>query len=186
VLLQYPFDHYEIWRRDISAHPLLEAPGAFGENLSTLGWTEALVHIGYIVRFGKVVLQVSQGRQPCWKLNFRFGRTKLAFDVQNTGRTGWYFRVLEPGVVEPGEAMQIIDRPCPDWPLQRLIGVLYKHVDDAETLQAMAGMPELAEDWRVIARRASPCAAPRIGPAGSMGRVRAEFRMLRDGASGAA
>jgi hypothetical protein len=49
--------------------------------------------------------------------------------------------------------MRTIERPCPDWPLQRLIGVLYKHVDDAEALEAMAGMQELAEEWRVIARR---------------------------------
>lgn len=153
ALLQYPHDHYAAWRRDIGAHPLLEAPRAFGENLSTTGWTESLVHIGDIVRLGTVVLQVSQGRQPCWKLNFRFGRSGMAFDVQTTMRTGWYYRVLEPGGVEPGDAMRIIERPCPDWPLKRLIGVLYKHVDDAGTLEVMAEMPELAEDWRVIARR---------------------------------
>lgn len=153
ALLQCPHDHYAAWRRDIGAHSLLEAPGAFGENLSTLGWTEALVHIGDIVRLGNVVLQASQGRQPCWKLNFRFGRNRMAFDVQNTGRTGWYYRVLEPGVVEPGDRMRIIERRCPDWPLRRLIGVLYKDVDDVESLEAMAEMPLLAEDWRAIARR---------------------------------
>lgn len=153
ALMHYPRDHYEPWRRDIGAHPLLEAPGAFGENLSTSGWTEADVHLGDVVRLGHVTLQVSQGRQPCWKLNFRFDRVKMAFDVQNTGRTGWYYRVLEPGIVEPGETMRIVERPCPDWPLRRLIDLLYKRVDDRESLEAMADMPLLAEDWRVIARR---------------------------------
>jgi MOSC domain-containing protein YiiM len=117
------------------------------------GWTEAVVHIGDVVQLGNVVLQVSQGRQPCWKLNFRFGRTNMAFDVQSSGRTGWYYRVLEPGVVEPGETMRIVERPRPDWPLQQLIGVLYKHVDDAESLAAMAEIPELAKGWRLLARR---------------------------------
>jgi MOSC domain-containing protein YiiM len=153
ALHHYPYEHYEDWRRDIGAHLLLEAPGAFGENLSTVGWTEARVHIGDVVQFGNVVLQVSQARQPCWKLNFRFERAKMAFDMQTTGRTGWYYRVIEPGIVHPGERMRIVDRPCPDWPLKRLIGVLYKHVDDKESLEAMAKIPELAEGWRAIARR---------------------------------
>lgn len=153
ALMHYPHDHYELWRRDIGAHPLLDSPGAFGENLSTSGWTEALIHLGDVIRIGRVILQVSQGRQPCWKLNFRFGRPKMALDVQTTGRTGWYYRVLEPGVVEPGETMRIVERPSPDWPLKRLIDVLYKRVDDSPSLEAMAEMPLLAEDWRVIARR---------------------------------
>jgi len=153
ALMQYPFDHYPLWRADIGEHPLLDTPGGFGENLSATGWTEACVHIGDIMRFGRVILQVSQGRQPCWKLNARFGRKKMALDVQTTQRTGWYYRVLEPGVVEPGDGMQIIERPCPEWPLQRLIGVLYKHVDDTESLEAMADMSVLAAGWRKIARK---------------------------------
>jgi MOSC domain-containing protein YiiM len=153
ALMHYPRDHYEQWRRDIGAHPLLDAPGAFGENLSTSGWTEALVHLGDIVRFGRVILQISQGRQPCWKLNFRFGRMKMALDVQNTGRTGWYYRVLEPGIVEPGDTTRIVERPYPGWPLARLTDVLYKRVDDEESLEAMADMPCLAEGWRKIARQ---------------------------------
>ncbi len=153
ALHQYPFDHYAAWRAQIGDHPLLTHAGGFGENLSTTGWTEMDVHIGDVVRFGAVTLQISQGRQPCWKLNARFGLKKMAFDVQMSGRTGWYFRVLEPGVVDPDATMTIIDRPCPDWPLRRLIEVLYKKTGDVTALAAMAEMSVLAEDWRVIARR---------------------------------
>lgn len=153
ALHQYPFDHYRAWRDDIGAHPLLQAVGGFGENLSTTGWTESSVHIGDIVSLGPVVMQVSQGRQPCWKLNARFGRKTMALDVQTTGRTGWYYRVLEPGIVLPGDVMRIVDRPCRDWPLRRLIDVLYKRVDDSASLEEMAEMPALAENWRLIAQR---------------------------------
>jgi MOSC domain-containing protein YiiM len=44
-----------------------------------------------------VVLQISQGRQPCWKLNLKFDRPDMAWLVQKTGRTGWYYRVLKSG-----------------------------------------------------------------------------------------
>src|SRR5262245_19612484 len=42
----YPFDHYAEWHKEFGSHPLLGEPGAFGENLSTTGWTEETVHIG--------------------------------------------------------------------------------------------------------------------------------------------
>lgn len=75
----YPFDHYAAWRGDLPAHcPLLESVGAFGENLSTLGLTEETVCIGDIFRIGTATVQVSQGRQPCWKLNHRFGVKDMA------------------------------------------------------------------------------------------------------------
>ena len=64
-------------------------PGAFGENLCTTGWTEADVCIGDVMRFVSAILQISQGRQPCWKLNKRFGQDDMAFAGQSTGRTGW-------------------------------------------------------------------------------------------------
>ena len=109
----YPLDHYDDWREEFGAHPLLSAPGAFGENLSTTGWTENSVHVGDVVRFGSAILQISQGRQPCWKLNARFGRDDVAYRTQMSGRTGWYYRVLEEGTAEPGDQLTRADRPHP-------------------------------------------------------------------------
>lgn len=153
ALHHYPFDHYADWRHEIGGNDLLDAPGAFGENLSTSGWTEHTVHIGDIVGFGSARLQVSQGRQPCWKLNVRFGRTDLAYRTQTTGRTGWYYRVLEEGTAEPSDPLILIERPRPQWPLARLSALLYHRKDHYEELAAMAEIPELAEGWRTLAAR---------------------------------
>ena len=95
----YPADHYARWRADVGAHPLLEAPGAFGENISTHDVTEASVHLGDRFRLGTALVEVSQSRQPCWKLSDRFAIADMARRVQDSGRTGWYYRVLEEGVV---------------------------------------------------------------------------------------
>ena len=78
----YPFDHYAAWTSEIGPHARLAEPGAFGENLSTLGLTEDVVAIGDIFSLGSAVLQVSQGRQPCWKLNERFEIPDMARRVQ--------------------------------------------------------------------------------------------------------
>ena len=148
----YPRDHYAAWRDDLHPAPaVLDTPGAFGENLSTTGLTEADICIGDIWRLGRAVLQVAQGRQPCWKLNHRFGVRDMARRVQTTGRTGWYYRVLEPGPVAPGDALTLIDRPHADWPLTRLLRVLYVDTLDHAALEAMVAMTVLAPSWRTLA-----------------------------------
>jgi MOSC domain-containing protein YiiM len=153
ALHQYPRDHYSVWQGEIDAHPLLDHAGAFGENFSTTGWTEADVCIGDTMRFGTAVLQISQGRQPCWKLNKRFGRNDMAFSVQKSGRTGWYFRVLQEGVANIGEALVLDHRPQPDWPLTRLTRLLYRNTKAMGELAKMAEIPELAEGWRCLAKK---------------------------------
>lgn len=149
----YAHDHYELWRREIGPHGLLDAPGAFGENLSTIGWTEDTVHIGDVVRFGTALLQVSQGRQPCWKLDVRFDRDGIASRTQLSGRTGWYYRVMEEGSAVPGDQLVLVDRPRPTWPLSRLITLLYRNKDRYAELQEMSEIPELAKGWRTLAAR---------------------------------
>lgn len=149
----YPFDHYAEWREEIGMHPLLDQPGAFGENFSTTTWTERTVHIGDVVRFGSALLQISQGRQPCWKLNVRFGIDDIARRTQASGRTGWYYRVLEEGEASPGDRLNLVDRRQPDWPLSRLIKVLYRDKDRSSELEKMAELPELAQGWRRLAAR---------------------------------
>ena len=149
----YPFDHYRAWEAQIGEHALLGAPGAFGENLSTTGWTESNVHIGDIVRFGSAVLQVSQGRQPCWKLNARFSRRDMSMLTQMSGRTGWYYRVIEEGEANSGDELRLVERLHETWPLSRLITLLYRDTRRYDELAKMAEIAELAAGWRALATR---------------------------------
>lgn len=149
----YPFDHYAAWRGELGAHALLDAAGAFGENFSTLGWTEQTVCIGDVVQAGTAVLEVSQGRQPCWKLNDRFDVPDMARRLQASGRTGWYYRVPEPGKVRVGDSLHLLQRPHPDWPLSRLLDMLYRRMLDRDLLEEAATLP-LPESWmRLIQNR---------------------------------
>ena len=150
----YPRDHYATWLAELPAlASRLAQPGAFGENISTTGMTEADVCIGDIYRLGSALVQVSQGRQPCWKLNVRFDVPDMALRVQNSGRTGWYYRVLEPGDVAVGDRIDLQDRPHQDWPLSRLVDVLYRNRLDVVSLRQMAALEVLAASWRKLARR---------------------------------
>jgi MOSC domain-containing protein YiiM len=150
----YPFDHYGRWRAE---HPdlawRLTQPGAFGENISTDELTETDVCIGDIYRLGTALIQVSQGRQPCWRLNERFDDPRMARRVQESGRTGWYYRVLQTGHVAAGDTISLVERPAEGWTLERILHVLYRDTLNAESLARLTELPQLAESWRGLARR---------------------------------
>ena len=145
----YPFDHYAAWQADIGAQPVLAQPGAFGENVSTTGISEADICVGDRLRAGSVVLEVSQLRQPCWKLNDRFNTRDMARRVQHTGRTGWYYRVLEGGTLRAGDTLEWLERPWPQWPLSRVLDVLYRNMLDRAALADMLTLP-LTPSWRKL------------------------------------
>ncbi|WP_254458113.1 MOSC domain-containing protein [Xanthomonas sacchari] len=152
ALHHYPRDHYPAWREELGAHALLDAPGAFGENLSSCGVTEADLCLGDRLRLGTALVEVSQSRQPCWKLSDRFGVAALARRVQDSGRTGWYYRVLQPGEVAAGDSLVLLERPHPQWSLARLVGLLYRREIDPAQLQEVLALP-LVPNWRTLFER---------------------------------
>jgi MOSC domain-containing protein YiiM len=154
ALHHYPRDHYARWiaEEPTLADALAAAP-AFGENISTMGLTEEDVCIGDVFALGSALVQVSQGRQPCWKLNALFARNDMARRVQESGRTGWYYRVLREGIAGPGDPLERVERPLPDWPLSRLNELLYRRTLDFDALEKMTKLPELATPWRELAAR---------------------------------
>lgn len=149
----YPSEHCAAWRAELGPHPLLDTPAAFGENLHSSGLTEADVCLGDRFRVGDALLEVSQARQPCWKLNERFGRPDMAAQVQRTGRTGWYYRVLEEGALWAGADLLLQARPYPEWPLARLIDLLYRPSLDVAELRAARVLPLPANWQRLLDRR---------------------------------
>lgn len=147
----YPFEHYAAWRAELGESAALSSAGAFGENLSTQGLTEHEVCVGDRFRAGSALLEVSQARQPCWKVDVRFGAPGMARRMQDNGRTGWYYRVIEAGELAAGDRLELIERPCPDWPLARLLRVLYHDCLNREDLFAVVALAPLAEGWRRLA-----------------------------------
>lgn len=155
----YPQEHYPAWQSQLDtpqAARVLALPGAFGENLCSSGMTEAQMCWGDQVRIGSALLELAQSRQPCWKLNQRFAQPDMALRVQHTGRTGWYWRVLTPGFIRAGDAVYLLQRPYPEWPLSRVIALLYQHSGysglEVEALRDLARLP-LPPSWQRIVQR---------------------------------
>ena len=104
----YPSEHYEYWRREL---PGFELPwGAFGENLTTSGLFEHEVRIGDRIAIGTAEFQVTQSRQPCFKLGIRFGREDMLTRFIDSDRSGFYVSVAREGDVGSGDTIAIVER----------------------------------------------------------------------------
>ncbi|PRX42781.1 MOSC domain-containing protein YiiM [Planifilum fimeticola] len=153
AVLAYAEAHYPLWRKELDLSHF--TPGATGENFVISRQTEEAVCIGDTYRIGKAVVQVSQPRQPCWKPARRWNIRDLTLRMQNTGRTGWYYRVLEEGYVEAGTEVILLDRPYPQWTISRCNEIMYHRRKDRESAAQLAACPLLSESWvRTLSKRA--------------------------------
>ncbi len=148
----YAWHHYDYWRTRLPEQALLAAPGAFGENLSIDGADEHSVCIADRWRIGSTLLEVTQGRQPCYKLNLRFGVRTMAAQVQDTLRAGWYLRVLEPGTLAAGDAMELVERPHPRFTVAHLLALIRDRETRPELLTPLLALP-LTPSWRRLFER---------------------------------
>lgn len=146
AILCYAMSHYPEWQRE---HPALKfAAGGFGENLTLSGVDESGVCVGDRLRCGDCEFEVSQPRQPCWKISRRWRTKTMTKEVAATGRTGWYLRVLQGGVLSNGMVVEVIDRPHHDWTIERCNDVLFRRRTDADLRDALLEVPQLAQDWK--------------------------------------
>ena len=149
----YPAEHYKFWQEKYPDLALLDDRGAFGENLSCSGMTEEILCLGDIFRIGEALIHCSHARQPCWKLNHHFGKRDVLKTVVRTRKSGSYFRVLEAGMVRKGDELVQLEQPFPDWPLDRLFGLIIagEHKGQGAALKVLSQNPVLAQTWRVRA-----------------------------------
>lgn len=157
ALHHYPSEHYSDWAGLFGTDAFAYSPGTFGENISSQGFTEEDLCIGDVFAVGTTRIQISQGRQPCWKLNLHTGNPALAANFQKTGKTGWYYRVLETGHIKAGDTMTLVERPSPDWNLREVILARFSPRLDPLHAKALSELEVLAEPWRAaFAKKADP------------------------------
>ena len=142
----YAAESYDVWRASHPQHGSLWQPGGVSENLTTLGLCEGDVCIGDVFEIGTVVLQVTQPREPCSTFAVRFADPKLPRAMIANGLSGWYYRVLTPGALSPGDEIRLIERINPAWSISRMNTLLASKRPLPAELGELAG---LAASWRV-------------------------------------
>lgn len=84
--------------------------GMFGENLTVLGMDESLIRIGDIYKIGTALVQVSQPREPCYKLGVRFNDQNILRQYVDHAYPGTYVRILEEGEVRKEDEIILIEQ----------------------------------------------------------------------------
>lgn len=146
VVHHYPREHYQYFRRMELFNRAEDAP-SMGENISSVGLDENGINIGDIVRIGSVVLQVSQPRSPCFKVNLQFDCRELALAMQTSQRCGWLYRVLTPGVINASDKLILQDRVS-DISVATAIQLYFSTDFDIQGYQTLAACRGLALSWK--------------------------------------
>ncbi len=142
----YPVEHYEYWKMQVPEMPA--TLGAFGENLTTRGVLEKDLHIGDQVRVGSALLQVSQPRMPCYKLQVRFDREDMTRLFALSRRSGFYFSVIEEGEVQAGDAMEVVERDEHRVSIADVNGLYFDRPIDRELVKRALQVPALTAESR--------------------------------------
>lgn len=144
----YPVAHYVSLASHFPEAADDLVPGSLGENISTVGLDESMVCIGDIFKLGEALVQVSQPRNPCWKIDDRFGVDGVAALIGELGLTGWYFRVIQPGMVVPEATLDLCDSDRRAPTLQAAMALCRLHRPDPVELRRLATVAGISVSWR--------------------------------------
>ncbi len=141
----YPAEHFSAWQEELRLEMHF---GGFGENLTVEGLFEGEVCIGDVYQAGDVLLQVTQPRGPCWKLARRWGVKDLEQRFSQSGRTGFYLRVLQEGNLAAGMALERVSRPSVQWSILQAHRLREDVRSDPQAVAALAELPEISASFR--------------------------------------
>lgn len=141
----YPYEHYPFWENELK-RPL--DYGALGENLTIKGLLETDVCIGDVFELGKAIVQISQPRQPCYKLTIRHSVPDMLLKMQQTGYTGFYFRVLEEGAVSKDDGLSLLHRHPKEITVSFANRMMHREKDNIKGIKQILEVEELSLNWR--------------------------------------
>ncbi|HKL90621.1 MAG TPA: MOSC domain-containing protein [Allomuricauda sp.] len=126
-------DHYAHWKEK---YPLLDWNwGMFGENLTIEGLDESQLRIGSIYKLGSALIQITQPREPCYKLGIRFGNQNILKQFIDHGFPGTYVRILKPGTVSANDFMILEEESNNPLTVQEFYNLLFSKAKDQGVLE---------------------------------------------------
>ncbi|SKB56197.1 MOSC domain-containing protein [Maribacter arcticus] len=116
-------DYYSYWK---GIYPDLKWDwGMFGENLTIEGLDEFEIRVGDIYKIGGALVQVSQPREPCYKLGIRFGTQNILKEFIDHNHPGTYVKILEEGTVNKGDTLVLTERSSNSLTVQQFYELMF-------------------------------------------------------------
>lgn len=136
---------YSYWQ---TQHEHVLLPGSFGENLTLTALTEQEVCIGDRFQIGNVIVEVSQPRQPCFKLGLRNEWPELVVLARESGYTGFYLRVIQEGVIQEGMELVKIGESATPISIYEANRVMFQRNISREEMLSVYQILELSPEWK--------------------------------------
>ena len=146
ALCHYPIEHYDYWHQAYPELRSLFVTPAFGENISTRGLTEENAFMGDIYQLGETIIQITQPRSPCYKLNYHLQIPNLSLLMQETAYCGWLYRVIKEGNIAPNSQMILLSRPG-NLSVKRAIDIAFNEPFSEENTLILLSSPGLSTSW---------------------------------------
>lgn len=160
VLHQYALNSYEVFKSHYPDNAAVFVPGSIGENISVAGMDDTTVKIGDVYKFGEVILQVGSPRVPCNKISHRYGLKNLDRFVNQHSITGWYYRVLQTGVINVGDAVELEARDSASMTIEQFMQCVNNREASPQQLMDAAMLDGLDPEWKErLQKRASALSA---------------------------
>ncbi len=144
----YPTRHYVKLAAKFDESAALLVPGSMGENIATPDLDEHDVRLGDVWQLGSALIQVCQPRNPCWKIDERFNADGMALFIDQYLLTGWYWRVLQPGVVQANDTLVLREAASNAPTLHQAMTLWRAHPPGADALAVLAETPGIAKAWQ--------------------------------------
>ncbi len=140
----FPADHFEKLSEAFPQATMQLLPGSIGENISSYMCTEHNVRISDILSLGGAILQVSQPRKPCWKIDAKYGCIGIANRMYQEGLCGWYYRVIQEGMITSADELELVERQHDAPTLKEFQSVTSNSRPDPEMLESFARVKDLS------------------------------------------
>ena len=136
-------EQYAYWKK---LYPHLKWDwGMFGENLTINGLDESVMRIGDIYKLGAATVQISQPREPCYKLGVRFGDQGILKQFIHRGFPGTYVRILQEGTVQIGNELDLLQQSENPLTVKQFYDFLYEREKDKNILQLILSNESVPE-----------------------------------------
>lgn len=138
--------HYDYWK---SLYPDLDWNwGMFGENLTISNFDESEIYVGSIYEIGDALVQITQPREPCFKLGVKFKSQNILKQFIDHGFPGSYIRVLKEGFVKPGDTMVLKEKATNSLTVSEMYSLIYDREKNQNLLKLAIKNEALPEQKR--------------------------------------
>lgn len=126
-------EEYPFWKKQ---YPDLDWTwGMFGENLTVTNYNPHQVFLGDVYHVGEALVQISQYREPCYKLGYKFGDQKVIQQFIDRGNGGTYLSILEEGEVNVKDPFILVNRLEKSITVAALFELVYAEIKDPDLLK---------------------------------------------------